>query len=224
MAYATAAELRMSMDKEGISGSGDNKNLKIVLDGASQAIDRFFNRPDDWFVALTTAAARLYPGSGKAHQRIDECVSITLVEVKASASDDDYEEWASTDWIAFSGDPKHPSFNNTPYTGLMVDPNGDYSVFSDGYFTGRAGFRPTADAGRRVPTVRVTAKWGYATTCPPLIKEATLALSARWFKQGQGAWTDTLASAEFGGLIYRAQNADIKMMLEKSRFWRPGMG
>jgi hypothetical protein len=222
--YATAAELRTQMDKDGTTGSGSAANLDIILEGVSRGIDRMFNRPAGWFTALATAAARLFPGSGKAHQRIDECIAITLVEVKDSVSDDDYTEWEATDWIAFSGDPRFPNFNDLPYTGLIVDPTGDQSLFTGGLFSGLKGFRPIEPAGRMVPTVRVTAKWGYAEECPPLIKSATLALAARWFKQGQGAWADTLASADFGGLIYRAQNADIRMMLKETRYWRPAMG
>ena len=212
------------MDKEGATGSGSDDALNFVIESVSEMIDRIMNREEGWFIAEAAAISRLYPGSGKATQQIDECVAITLVEVKDSATDDDYTEWETTDWITFSGDPKNPNFNRLPYTAIMVDPTGDYSTFTMGYFSGRGGFRPTVDAGRKVPTVRVTARWDYAVSCPALIKQATLALSARWFKQGQGAWTDTLASAELGGLIYKAENADIKMMLEKSRYWRPAMG
>lgn len=223
MAYATEAELRDMMDKVGVTGSGSDENLAMILEGVSNLIDRFFNRPEGWFQA-GTATTRLYPGSGLGYQLIDECIEVTLVETKASASDTTYESWAGADWEAFTGDPKFPNYNDLPYTGLMAAAGGTYTVFSDGYTSGRSGFREVMDVGRKVPTVRVTARWGYAAQAPGLIKQATLALGARWFKQGQGAWTDTLASADFGGMIYRAQNADIKTMLESSRFWRPAMG
>lgn len=224
MAYATADELRTQMDKTGTAGSGSDVNLTIVLDGVSQAIDRYFNRPDDWFVALAVAAARLFPGSGKAYQIIDECVEISAVAVKSSPSDSSYTAWAATDYIKFTGDPRFPDFNGLPYTGIMIDPNGDYSVFTSGLYGGLHGFRPSGNLGRAIPTVQVTAKWGYAVTCPPVIKQATLALAARWFKQGQGAWADTLASADFGGLIYQKMNSDIRLMLENTRFHKPALG
>ena len=216
MAYATAAELRTQMNKTGTTESGSDANLTIVLDGVSQAIDRYFNRPNDWFVALVVATARLYPGSGKAYQHIEECIEISAVAVKDSPSDSSYTSWAATDYIKFTGDPRFPDFNSLPYTGIMIDPNGDYSVFTSGKYGG--------NLGRSVPTIQVTAKWGYAATCPPVIKQATLALAARWFKQGQGAWSDTLASADFGGLIYQKMNSDIRLMLENTRFHKPALG
>ena len=224
MAYATAAELRTQFDKTGTSGSGSDANLGIILDAVSQAIDRYFNRPNGWFVALAAAAARIYPGSGKAYQLIEECVEITAVAVKNSPSASSYTAWAATDYIKFTGDPRFPDFNSTPYTGIMCDPNGNYSIFTSGSYGGLSGFRPSGNMGRSVPTVQITAKWGYAATCPPVIKQATLALAARWFKEGQGAWSDTLASSDFGGLLYKAQNADIKLMLDQTRFFKPALG
>jgi hypothetical protein len=214
MTYATPAELRNQMDKTGTSGSGADANLNIVLEGVSQAIDRYFNRPNGWFVAQAVASARTYPGSGKSYQLIEECVAITAVAVKDSPSDSAYTSWAVADYVTFTGDPRFPDFNSLPSTGLMVDPNGHYSVFTSGLYPRRVA----------VPTVQVTARWGFALTCPPVLKQATLALAARWFKEGQGAWSDTLASADFGGLIYKAQNADIKLMLDQTRFHKPALG
>ena len=95
---------------------------------------------------------------------------------------------------------------------IMVLPTGDYSVFISGEYEG----------GARVPTVSVTGKWGYATTAPAGIKEACIALSARWYKQGTSAWADTLASPELGKLLYQRENVDIRNML--ARFVKPAVG
>jgi len=70
--------------------------------------------------------------------------------------------------------------------------------------------------------VSVTANWGYAFHVPAAIKEACIGLSARWFKQGQSAWADTMASPELGQLIYQRENQDIKMML--MRYVKPAIG
>lgn len=221
--YCTPADVRAQIGKLGSDASASDSALKIVIAGVSQVVNRYYNRPNG-FLADETASARVYPGSGGPYQYIDECASITTVAVKDSPSDSTYTAWASTDWIKFSGDPDAPDFNSTPYTAIMVDPNGTYDTFTSGEHSTWRGFRPIGGTKRVVPTVQVTAKWGYATTTPPLIKELTIALASRWFKQAGNAWADTLATADFGKMVYMAQNADIRLMLEQGRFYRPAIG
>ncbi|UCC74285.1 MAG: hypothetical protein JSV86_06940, partial [Gemmatimonadota bacterium] len=129
------------------------------------------------------------------------------------------------DWIAFTGDPESPDFNSLPYTGIMIDPDGTYSYFTSGSYTGRGGFRPTSTVTRGTPTVRVKAKWGYASSVPYDVKEAALMQSARWFKRLQSSMADTLASGELGTLLYRqALDPDIRRLLIDGRYVRPPMG
>ena len=221
--YATEAELRTQINKLGLTGSGGVVAVDLLLDAATKTIDNYCNRPDG-FVALAVAATRPFPGSGKTYQWIDECVAITKVEVKDSPSDILYVTWTNPttdyagdgDWIPFRGDPSYPIFGQLPYHGIMIDPNGDYSDFASGRYGESTGSR------RSVPTVKVTAKWGYAASAPAGIKEACIALAARWFKQGEAAWADTMASPELGSLIYRKENVDIKMMLD--RYKKPAIG
>jgi len=221
--YCTAAELRTQVEKTGIAGADSDAALAIIIEAASRTIDRHCNRPDG-FVALSVAAARVYAGQGKPYLLIDECTEITLVAVKDSSTDTTYTSWAATDWLKARGDPEDPDFNHTPYDLLLVLPTGNYSVFMNGQFTGKRGFPPETETPFMIPTVQVTAKWGYATTVPGQIKQATIALAARWWKQGKGAWADTLASPELGQLIYRKENVDIRMMLVESRFVKPAIG
>ena len=220
-AYGTAAELRTRIDKTSVVLDA---TLTAIITAASRNIDQACNRPDG-FVALTTATARKYSGSGKPYQLIDECVSITLVAVKESATDDSYTSWETTDWIAFSGDPRWPDFNSTPYNAIMVDPTGDEAVFTMGWYTTRGGFRPTTDQHRGVPTVQVTAKWGYATTVPYDIKEAALMQAARWYKRYESAMSDVLASGELSTLLYRQSlDPDIRRILIDGRYVKPAVG
>jgi len=235
--YCSLTELRSAMDKTGTTGAGTDAALTVVIEAVQNAIDNYCNHPDG-FVAISTAASRWYPGNGKPYLYIDECTEITAVGVKDSASDTNYTTWDAPttnmagdgDWFAFTGDPQAPNLNpliqGKPYDAIMVDPNGDggYSIFTDGKWAVRSGFRPSSGVARGLPTVKVTAKWGYATTVPPAIKEATIALASRWFKQGESAWADTLASPELGQLIYRKENADIRFMLESGRYVRPATG
>ena len=229
MAYATIADIKPRIDK---TLSDDDPVLVALLDAASEAIDGLCNRPDG-FLAITTATARYYAGKGKPYILIDECVAITEVAVKESVTDTSYTAWDTPttnlagdgDWIAFRGDPVAPDFNNTPYTGLMIDSNGDYAVFTTGKYTTRGGFRPLSDIPRGLPTVRVTSRWGYATTVPPQVREATVVLASRWHARGESRWSDALASGELGQLLYRQSiDPDVKAMLIEARLVRPAIG
>lgn len=222
--YCSAAELRTQIDKTGTTGSGSDGNLNVIIEGVCAGIDNFCNRPDG-FLAVSVASARIYPGSGLSWQNIDECVEITLVAVKDSPSDSAYVSWASSDWIAFNGNAESPDFNRLPYMGIMCDPNGSYNVFTSSIYTGLRGFKPSGEGySHAVPTVQITARWGFALVTPAPIKQAAIALSSRWMKQGQSAWADTLASPELAQLIYRRENADIRWMLESGRYIRPPIG
>jgi len=194
------------------TGAGDDAVLTALATAASRAVDNFCNRPDG-FVALTEATARVYAGEGKSWQTIDECTSVTEVAVKDSTTDDDYTDWTTADWIAFSGDPEHPEFNRLPYTALMVGYDGDYAHF----LNGRRG-------KHSVPTMQITAKWGYATDVPTPIKQATIITASRWYKRGEGGWSDVLASGELGMLLYQKMlDPDVKLILVAGRYVRPAV-
>jgi len=208
--YAVREELKSQIGKVGATHD-------TVLDGlitaASEMIDKFCNRPMG-FIGLETAVERLYSGNGVPYLYIDDCVDVELVEVKESVTDSTYTSWAATDWIKFSGSHRHPNFNNIPYTGLMIDPNGDYDVFTSGQFSSARGFRPTSLAPRSIPTVQVTANWGYAAAVPAIISQATITQAARWYSRGKSGWADTMASNDFGVLAFKQSlDPDVKMLL-----------
>jgi len=219
--YATPEELRNQTDKVVVA---DDPALEDLLRAASQSIDLFTNHPDG-FLALATATARPYTGSGTTFQFIGECIAVTLVEVKESVTGT-YTPWASTDWMAFTGDPDNPDFNSLPFDALMIDPSGDQSHFTSGKWAGLRGFRPEEqDRGRAAPTVRVTAKWGYAEDVPPIIKTACIAQATIWFKRARSAWGDAAGNPEFGMLFYRKPlDPAIQTMLVESRMVAPAIG
>ena len=226
-AYATVAELKAFID---ITSDTDDTQLQILLNAAAEAIDRYcrHEKPsgeDDFFVADSTASTALYNGSGRSYQRIDDCMSITLVEVKDSPSDSAYTEWTTSDWIAASGNVDNPNFNRTPYSVLICDPNGDYDRFTSGTYTHRPGFRPDIMIRQGTPTVRITAKWGYATTVPHEIKTATCMFAARWYKRLGAGMSDALASGELGTVLYTKKlDPDIEMILRLGRYIDPVTG
>jgi len=223
--YATIVELKDMIGRTTDARPSD-ANLQLILDGAATAIDRFCRRPDG-FVADVAASARVYCGSGSGVMRIDECASVTTVAVKDAITDTAYVDWESTDWTQASGDVMAPDFNRTPYTLLVVLPSGDYSRFLSGRGGYRPGFRPDPDTQRipGLPTVQVTAKWGYATTVPTQIKLAAVMQATRWFKRLQSGMSDALASGELGAVLYTKQlDPDVAMILKDGRFIRQTVG
>lgn len=221
MSYASASDLRSQINK---TSTADDPTLTALLSAAERTINQFCNRPDG-FESDTTASARIYAGSGKTYQAIDECVTITLVAVKESPTDTTYTAWAAGDWIPFSGDYKDPNFNSLPYTMLMIDPTGDQAIFTNGRYSNLKGFRPDTISQRGVPTVQITAKWGYSVAVPADIKEACIMQAARWYKRLEGAMSDALASGELGTLLYRQSlDPDIKMILVNGRYVKPAIG
>jgi hypothetical protein len=197
--YATLTALKRYLEK---TDTGDDTALNSLLAAASAAIDTYCKRPDG-FIALSTATARYYVGSGLAYQMIDECAAITAVAVKDSIDDSTYTAWLTTDYDYAAGSRESPDFNRTPYTVLFCKPDGDYSTFTSGKM-GRL----------RTPTVSVTAKWGYATNCPDQIETATMMQAARWWKRLQGAMADSLASPDMGTLMYLKQlDPDVQQIL-----------
>ena len=231
-AYATLIEARMDIDMASIT---NDLTVARALDGAARTINQFCGRPDGFF-ADVTANAKYYNGRGRSHLYIDECVEITEVAVKDSASDTTYTAWNSPttalagdgDWVACAGDPDDPEYNLFPWTLLIVDPNGDESIFIDGAIGNRGGRARAPGA----PTVRVTARWGYSATIPDDIKTANIMVSgdgrvtivqaARWYKRLQGGMSDTLASADIGQLMFRQViDPDVALILVQGRYVVP---
>lgn len=215
--YASLTEFKQVVPLTSTDATRDTV-IGLMLTAASRAIDAYCNRPDG-FVALSVATARVYAGNGTGCQRIDDCVEVSLVAVKAGIADTSYVSWTTADWLAFSGDVERPNFNALPYTQLMTSGGGAYGAFTNGLLAGEDGHQ------HAVPTVQVTAKWGYAVTVPAQIKQATIAQCARWWKRGQSSWADTLANADTGQLMFtKAVDPDIEMILKFGRFVRPTVG
>jgi len=231
-AYATAAQLRAQINK---TSAADDAVLTLILQAASNVIDRVTNHHIDGVSAFDAgiASARVYNGSGRRYQWIDECVSISSVAVKDSVTDTTYTAWLASDWLAFTGGAQRPNYNDKPYTGLMCAPNGNYSVFTSGAYGGgwcdlwenvtpAAHLSDTITRPVTFPTVQVTASWGVTATPPNEISEAAIMIGARWWKRLESAMSDTLASGELGQLLYtQPVDPDIKFILMNSRWYRP---
>ena len=228
--YGSVAELKARIERTRVA---DDATLLSILTAASRSIDNACNRKDG-FLTVAPGTARIFAGSGMPLQRIDECTSVSLVEVKDSITDTAYTSWVATDWVLFRGDQRSPQFNEPPFDKLMVEISGDYALFTSGSAGGggssgldawfpssrmssRLHFNPRSAHG--LPTVQITARWGYADITPPEIGEAAMMQSARWYKRFQGSQSDSLANGELGVLLYRkALDPDIRRILVDGRY------
>lgn len=212
--YATAEEFRDYIGRKGTVDHEDHTMIENLLSAAEYKIDAFCNRGQDGFIADTAATARVYAGDGTPFCFIDECVEVTAVAVKTGYTESSYSSWASTDWLVATGYPRQADFNRTPYTFVMVDPTGSRTSFTSGKI-GQV---------QSVPTVQITAKWGYAASGSrvlDLVKAATLAQSMRWHARYSSKWADAVAGPEYGTLLYRQDlDPDIKDMLVNGNLCR----
>ncbi len=193
--YCTLVEVKENLDK---TKTATDPAITALIARASAAIDSYTRRPDG-YVALAVATARVYAGRGQPYLLIDENVAVTLVAAKEAVDDTAYTAWAAGDWLAFHGSPQNPDFNKTPYNGLFVQPDGGYASFVGGQWGGR-GERGAVRVA--MPTVQVTAKWGYAVTVPDPIKQACIIQVARWWRRGMTGYADATGNAEMGMLLY----------------------
>lgn len=219
--YATVNQLLYRLEAETDITDAQETTLEEILEAVSRKIDRFCRRVDDAFQVSETATDLYFDGRGQDWLRIPECVEVETVAVKDSYLDTDYVDWdtpSSTmagdgDWIAAAGPPRNPTYNKTPFTLLLIDPNGDYSHFRHGFGN---------------PTVKITARWGHSESVPPDIREACLAQAIILFKRYQGGMSTTLASSDFGAISMRirqsALSRDVRELLVDSNWVLPMYG
>ena len=217
VAYATVDQLKIRVNMTAALTAAKTTAYEEILDAMSRKIDGVCRRPDG-FVSTAADETRYFDGKGKHYLRVPECTSITLVSVKASYLDTAYVAWTTPttvlagdgDWYPVAGSHSRPIFNRTPYTLLLIDPNGDYSGFP---------------AGGGLPTVEIAAKWGYATTAPSPIREATLAETARLIKRFEASMGGRTADGNLGALVMSVRQAalskDIRDLLVNSMFVLP---
>ncbi len=198
--YCTPLDVRNMTDK--VLDDSDAEIEQIAL-AVTDWLDRTTNRIDG-YAAPTEPTPRTYAGSGQTVQIIDQCIEITEVAVKISPTDTGYAVWAADAWFPFQGQGKLPDLNHLPYNGLMTTAGNGY-LFTESLFgntmRGFNDYRWSPTAFRRVPTVKVTARWAYSENVPPAIKQACIIETARIYKMGTSFYADALANADLGRLI-----------------------
>lgn len=216
--YATVPQLKIRVQINKVLTADQTTMFEELLEAASRSIDNICGRQDDGFVADIAVTDKYLTAEGEDYLFIPLCTEITSVAVKTSSTATTYTAWTTPtapmagdgDWIPCRGTPDDPVYSETPYSMLRIDPNGDHAEFIDG-------------DGR--PVVKITAKWGPQTTCPPEIREACLMQAARWYKKYSASMADRLGPAEFAQLQYRrALDSNVMQLLIEGGWVRPLYG
>jgi hypothetical protein len=216
--YCTAIEVFSAIGQA--DQTTDLTQMNRIIDSVSRLIDGYMNRQDYGFVALSTAAANIYAGDGKNYLFIADCISVTTVKMKTSLSSTTYDyTFQAGEVLPFRGSPKRPQYNKTPYTGILIAYNATYPRFTSGNpaNVSRKWQRLHPDSNESevsLPTVEVTAKWGYAETVPPVIKEACIIEAMRIYKQEEAGMADSGFNANLGETRFvRSLHPTVKDML-----------
>ena len=139
--YTTKADIENYL-LQTIDSSFDTQ-LDTWIESAEKYIDKQTGRN---FIALSTAAARVFDGNGDVNMRLDDFISISKVENGDGLGN--YTEIASTDYLIY---PVNEERKNK--IKLL------YDYFLPGY-----------------QNIRITAKWGYSAAVPSDIKLAATIL------------------------------------------------
>lgn len=201
-----------------------------IIKAISDSIDMYCNRLDG-FVADETATSREYAAGGLFFLYVDDCVQIDTVEVKDGGPDGDYETWDATEYRAFAGSFRRPNFQPQgrnqpiPYTGIMTTAQARRSTFPNGsesFQFGRGlqvgGDRYHANYSRFRPTVRISARWGFAERVPNIIRQATINEVLRLRQRLKGGLpAGEIGGGETGGILYEGElDVSTKHLLNRS--------
>ena len=218
--YCTPAEIRAALPSSGLD-STDEAILTAVALRASRMIDTFCTREDGEFyrneadatryydVRANTGDATLAPGNWQMYGSsyatsvsIDDAASVTSVAV---------DESQSGVYVAWTVDVDYwlwPS-NGAPYKRIDLNPKGGT----------KAGF----PVGRR--NVRVVGKFGYSTTIPDQIKQASIVQAVRLLRRAQQGFSDVGAIVDLGQLRYVAGvDPEVAVLLNDAGFAPQSIG
>lgn len=192
-AYAQPEEIRRQLGMESETGTASDPALVLILQAISDGIDNHYNNPVG-FIAAKLATPSVFGNYTPGHIELPYFIEVT--EVMSGSIGDLTTEIPITDVTPYRGNWQRPNYFRKPYMGLIMP-------------------------GSTAEAYQITAKWGFAEVVPRMIKELTIALAIRAFKQGESGWSDVLASFDMGQMVYARENSDLRMMLKSgSRFYR----
>lgn len=202
--YVTNTEIKAAMPNPSWDTTYDTL-LTTLATRASRMVDRHTGRHPGAY-AVSATEVRYYDGNNESCLRVDEMAAApSAVAVAETGLIDDstdangtYTTWASSDYYLM---PYNSGDTVTPFYELHVAPYGTKSVWY--------GFRRG---------VKITAKFGYATTVPEPIATATIIQAAWLYKRGMQGYENTSAIVELNQLVYSGSiDPTAKMILDEYR-------
>jgi len=192
--YVTLAELKAHIQSNGGTfSSDDDDNLSIAINAASRWIDGLLSTS---FYARTET--RYYTPDYGDLLYIDDLLTVTTLK-----SDDDWDGTYETTWTTddYILEPRNAAGGSEPgpYRQIRINVNGDY-MFPTGVQDG----------------VEITGTWGYATSAPAAVMQATMLIAHRLWKR-KDAIFGVAGSAALGVVTVQAKvtsDADIMMLLK----------
>ena len=194
--------LMANIDPSFVIAAGENQ-ITEWIDVAELYINRYTGRKDG-FEEDEVASVRYYDGNGKTEIEIDDCTTITSVEIlEASGTDIAYTltEGLDNDYIV------HP-YNELPTYRLVIIPNAQVGVWPSGKMR-----------------IKITAKWGYATDVPEDIRLAATMLVAGVIEKGLRGGkirSETLGdySVTYADMEESAQYMDVRGILDNYKIFK----
>ena len=116
-----------------ITGTGDDTQLRTLMEAASRAVDNYCRR---WFYAKT--ATRYFPGAGSTLFLPDDLLSVTTFKTDDDGDATFENTLASTDYYLYP-------LNDMPKIRAEINPDGNYGSFASGIQRG----------------VEIAGLWGY---------------------------------------------------------------
>jgi hypothetical protein len=198
--YCSSSDCKADIPDSGLYTSTDT-TYDVALGGfitaASRLIDQEVGREPNWF-STTDSETRYYDGSGSGTVNIDECHTLTAVEVSegGGTSSTSYTAWTlDTDYYVA---PYSYNQMGVPINRLIADWNSDKIIFPE--------YRKA---------VKVTAQFGYSSTPPEDIKLACKMLAIRWFGKAKQLYMDAGGGGDLGTLTYTGGiGADVRTLLQ----------
>ena len=161
-AYATVPDLKSRLD---IDDSEDDTYLGGILEAVSRSVDdytgrRFYVNSSDETRVYTVCFASIF-------ECPDDVISLTSLKTDTTNDGTFDRTWAAADYELW---PWNSATDSKPYTELRVAEDSSSNSYTF----------ETAPRG-----LQLVGKFGYWTSTPPVIKEATIREAKLWYLEGE---------------------------------------
>lgn len=179
-----------------IAGTEEDELVDRAVRAASRAIDDECG-PGRTFTTATVATARVFVPSAPSHVTVDDFWTTDglIVEVDTAGDGTWATTLASADWTPWPHNPQP----GRPYTAMLTTAGASW---------------PNPGMRVRRPTVRVTAKWGWAAVPAP-IEQATQLVAAKLFRRRDTELGVVGVSSEFGAVRVPASDPQVRDLLQR---------